>query len=132
MPYAVITDGRYRSAIAAARALGRAGYTVIVTQTRAESPKEPPVFSSRFALGRWIEGSCLDREYPDRLETLLREYDHPVLLCIGAGTLQTVAAQRERFRAVSDFLVASSETLEILNDKEMVHRRAQEIGRAHV
>ena len=51
----VITDGKYRSAIAAARALGRAGYRVVVTQTRADADIEPPVFSSRFAEGRWIE-----------------------------------------------------------------------------
>ena len=56
----IITDGTYRSAIAAARALGRAGWQVTVTQTRADVRQEPPVFSSRFARGRWIEGSWHD------------------------------------------------------------------------
>ncbi len=128
MQYAVITDGKYRSAIAAARALGRAGYQVIVTQTRAESQQEPPVFSSRYAQGLWLEGSCTDEEYPDRLEAALRAYEHPVLLCVGAATLNMVAEQRERFARIADFLIAPRDTLDALNDKETVHRRALELG----
>ena len=57
----IITDGRYRSAIAAARELGRAGYDVVVTEARADERAEPPVFSSRFARGAWIEGSVKGR-----------------------------------------------------------------------
>ena len=48
MRIAVVTDGKYRASIAAVRALGRAGYQVIVTQTRGDSPSEPPVFSSKY------------------------------------------------------------------------------------
>ena len=36
MKTAIVTDGKYRSSIAAVRALHRAGYQVIVTQTRAD------------------------------------------------------------------------------------------------
>lgn len=128
MNYAVITDGNYRSAIAAARALGRAGYTVIVTQTRGDVRREPPVFSSRFAAGRWIDGSCTDAAYADRLLALLAEYGRPVLLCVGAVTQRLVAEQRERFAAVADFLIASPEALALLNDKQAVHERAAALG----
>ncbi|MBR2779683.1 MAG: ATP-grasp domain-containing protein [Firmicutes bacterium] len=128
MKYVVVTDGRYRSAIAAVRAFGKAGYRVIVTQTRTESPEEPPVFQSRFAEGRWIEGSCDDKKYADRMYWLLAEMERPVLFCTGAATLNAVAGQRERFSAVCDFLIASPKVLDQLNDKEAVHKRALSLG----
>ncbi len=128
MKTVVITDGKYRSAIAVARALGRAGYRVVVTQTRADADIEPPVFSSRFAEGRWIEGGCGDPDYADRLLALLAEFGRPVLLCVGAASLQVVSAQRERFSAAADFLIAAPKTLALLNDKQAVHERAQALG----
>lgn len=126
----VITDGKYRSSIAAARTLGRAGYRVVVTQTRGDTAaaQEPPVFASRYvAEGRWLEGGAADPGYPDRLYALLEEYDHPVLFCAGAATLNAVSKQRERFAQVCDFLIALPDVLDTLNDKEAVHRRCQEL-----
>ena len=128
MRYAVITDGKYRSAIAAARALGRAGYQVIVTQTRVDAEGTPPVFASKFARGRWIDGSCKDPDYPARLLTLLDEYDRPVLLCVGAVTQRAVAERRAQFAEAADFLIAAPEALDLLNDKQAVHQRAAELG----
>ena len=132
MKTVVITDGKYRSALAAARDLGRAGYRVVVTQTRGDSPKEPPVFLSKFAEGRWIEGAVADPEYPERLLALLEglkaeggeDGPKPVLLCVGAGSLQTVAANRAAFEPAADFLIADPEALDALNDKQTVHARA--------
>ena len=95
---AVVTDGKYRSSIAAVRALGRAGYRVIVTQTRGDCAHEPAVFASRYAAQcRWIEGSAADEGYADRLLELVRGYERPVLFCVGAVTLNTVARAREKF-----------------------------------
>ena len=83
METVVITDGKYRSSIAAARALGRAGYQVVVTQTRKDASLEPPVFASRFvARGRWIQGAAADPDYPHRLLDVLEEYDIRSL-CVG-------------------------------------------------
>lgn len=125
----VITDGKYRSSIAAARVLGRAGYSVAVTQTQGDLSLEPPVFTSRYVdRGIWVEGSVSDPEYPERLYHLLEEFDRPVLFCVGAGTLNAVAGQRERFAGVCDFLIAPPEVLDSLNDKEAVHRRCAELG----
>ena len=125
----VITDGKYRSSIAAARMLGRSGYRVIVTQTRGDLALEPPVFASRYATWkRWLEGSVSDPDYPDRLYGLLERYDHPVLFCTGAATLNSVSRQRERFSQVCDFLIAPPGTLDALNDKEEVHRRCERLG----
>ena len=120
----IITDGRYRSAIAAARELGRAGYDVIVTETRADERTEPPVFSSKFARGEWIEGSVRDAEYPDRLLSFLRRFDRPVLLPVGAVTLKAVSERKVQFAEVSDFLIADPAALEALNDKNRVHEAA--------
>ena len=129
MKTALVTDGKYRSSIAAVRALHRAGYQVIVTQTRADVHAVPAVASSRCcAAFRWIDGAAADADYADRLAALLETYDRPVLFCVGAVTLNTVAAQRERFAQVADFLIAPRPVLDALNDKEMVHARAQSLG----
>ena len=126
---AVVTDGRYRSSIAAVRALGREGWHVVVTETRGEAAAPPPVFASKYAgETRWISGSCRDPNYPDRLYALCKEYDRPVLFCVGAVTLNAVARERERFQEVCDFLIAPPLALDGLNDKESVHCRALELG----
>lgn len=125
----VVTDGKYRSSIAAARMLGRAGYQVAAVQTRGDLALEPPVFTSRFvSRSHWLDGSVDAPDYPNRLYELLAQYDRPVLFCTGAATLNAVARQRERFTQVCDLLVAPPETLDALNDKEAVHRRCVELG----
>lgn len=128
MRTAIITDGKYRSSIAAARALGRAGYNVIVTQTKEDCPSEPPVFSSKYADGVWIEGSVKDKEYPDRLLELIKGSGKPILFPVGADTLNAVAADKARFEKHACFLIAASDVLDALNDKERVHERAPEFG----
>lgn len=125
----IVTDGKYRSAIAAVRALGREGWHVVAAQTREEAGASPPVFASRYVQEtRWIPGSCQDPDYPALLRSLCGEYTRPVLFCVGAATLNAVARERERFQEVCDFVVTSPEVLDQLNDKEAVHRRALELG----
>ena len=128
MKTVVITDGKYRSSIAAARAFGRAGYRVVVTEAEDDVKVEPPVFSSVFASGVLISGSVKDREYPERLKAILSSFDHPILFPVGAATLRTVAADRGAFSALADFLVPDGDVIDALNDKETVHERAKEIG----
>lgn len=129
MKTVIVTDGKYRASIAAVRALGRAGYRVVVTQTRGDAALEPPVFASRYAAEtRWLETSACGEDYAEKLLSLLAEYDHPVLFCIGAATQNLVAARREAFSGVCDFLVSPAFVLDALNDKEAVHRRCVELG----
>lgn len=124
----VVTDGRYRAALAAVRSLGEAGYQVVVTQTRKESGVDPSSFQSRYtAQTRWLEGSCKDADYSPRLLACLREFDRPILFCVGADTLNMVSRQRERFAQAADFLIAPPQVLDALNDKEAVHQRALEL-----
>lgn len=126
----VITDGKYRSSIAAVRTLGRAGYKVVVTQPRGDVAAEPPVFSSRYVSHiHWFEGESGDESYAERLLSFLAGFDErPILLCVGAVSLNTVARHRERFAEVADFLIAPPDVLDALNDKEAVHQRCEELG----
>lgn len=125
----VLTDAKYRSSIAAARTLGRAGYQVAAVQAGRWDFPDPPVFSSRYvARGHRIAAAPEEPEYGDRLLELLGEYGHPVLFCVGAATLQMVSRRREEFSKICDFLVAPPEVLDQLNDKEAVHSRCRELG----
>ena len=129
MKTAIVTDGNYRMSIAAVRALSCAGYHVVVTQTRGDVKTAPPVSVSKHcAEFRWIDGRVTDTEYKGRLISVLRDYEKPVLFCVGAVTLNLVAAQQEEFSDVADFLVASQSVLDQLNDKEVVHSRAEKLG----
>lgn len=129
MKTAIVTDGKYRSSIAAVRALGRAGYKVVVTQTRKDVKSAPAVCASRYVSEfRWIDGSCSDDDYAEKLMAVLREYAHPVLLCTGAVTLNSVSAHKCEFEELADFLVAEKTVLDALNDKEQVHIRCEELG----
>lgn len=125
MQTVVVTDGKYRASIAAVRTLGEAGYRVVVTQTRAETAATPAVFASRFVSEtRWVEGSCKDADYAERLLAVLKDYDRPVLFCIGADTLRVVSSRQTTFDRAADFLIAAPEILDALNDKQEVHERA--------
>lgn len=61
MKTAIVTDGKYRSSISAVRALHRAGYHVVVTQTRDDVRSAPAVALSK-SCGefRWIDGAAAD------------------------------------------------------------------------
>lgn len=130
MKTVVLTDCRYRSAIAAARSLGRGGWRVAAVEAGAE----PPVFSSRYVAEKRLlppfdPNKEPEREaYAGRLLELLGEYERPVLFCVGAATLNIAAQRREEFGKVCDFLIAPPEVLDRLNDKEAVHQRCAELG----
>ena len=129
MSTVILTDAKYRSAVAAARSLARAGHHVVAVQTRADVSGTPAVFASAAAREtRWIGGSVGDAEYPDRLAALLAEYDAPVVFPVGAATLNLLARERERFAPLCRALIAPPDVLDALNDKETVHRRAAALG----
>ena len=130
MPVVIVTDVRYRTALAVIRPLRKAGYTVVAVQTAQESPKKPAAFSSRF-VSRCVklEGSVKDEAYADRLLSLCGEFDtRPVLFPIGADTLATLSANEARFAAVCDFLVSPPQVLDDANDKRTVAQTARAVG----
>ena len=129
MKTVILTDSKYRSAISAARMFGRAGYHVVAVQTREDAPVKPPAFASRYvAEARGICGTARDAEYPERLLSLAREYDRPVIFPVGVATLDVLSRNRETFEQCADFLVSPPDVLAALNDKEEVHRRAARLG----
>ena len=129
MKTAIVTDVKYRAAIVVARALGKAGYRVVLVQAKGDCKGTPAAFSSRFATEcRYLEGSVKDEGYGAALLALIRAYDRPLLFCIGADTLRVVAEQKESFSPWADFLVADPWVLAALNDKEQVRARAEELG----
>ena len=133
MKTVVITDAKYRASIAAARTLGRGGFRVAAVQARADAKTTPPVSASRYVSEfHWLSGSASagqadGGEYIENLLEFLSGCDRPVLLCAGAGTLNAVAGQRERFREVCDFLISPPPVLDALNDKAAVQRRCEEL-----
>ena len=129
MQTVIVTDAKYRSAIAAVRALGRAGYKVVAVQTRGDCSAEPPAFVSRYVFeARMMDCSVSDERYTDELAALIREYGRPILFCVGAATLAAVSEKRDLFAEICDFLISPPDVLLALNDKEAVHRRAQELS----
>ena len=129
----IVTDVRYRTALAVIRPLGRAGYPVWAVQTAAESPRRPAAFSSRFVHEAvMLDGSVKDEGYAERLlalcERLAAQGERPVLFPIGANTLAMLSRNRERFRAVCDFLAAPPEILDRANDKRAVAQAAAACG----
>ena len=99
MKTAVVTDGKYRASLAAVRALGEAGYQVVVTQTREEAQETPASFLSRSGLSP-----------------------------TGAHTPRWGRAHQAELAPLADFLAARPPVLEDLNDKQTVHRRCLELG----
>lgn len=126
----IVTDVRYRTAPAVIRPLARKGYSVVAVQTRAESPRAPAAFSSRYVSRRvLLDGSVKDAGYAERLYALCASFaERPVLFPIGADTLAVLSAQRERFSAVCDFLVAPPDVLELANDKARLAQCAQRLS----
>lgn len=126
----IVTDVRYRTALAVIRPLSSAGYPIIAVQTLRESPKKPAAFYSRF-VNRCVmlEGSVKDASYAKRLLALCRECkERPVLFPIGADTLAMLAKNAQEFQAVCDFLVSPTQTLDAANDKRTVAQLARQIG----
>ena len=126
----LITDVRYRTAMAVIRPLKRAGYRILAVQASAEAPLDPPAFVCR-SVDECVrlDGSVHDAAYADRLLALCRaQTERPALFPIGADTLSAVAARRAEFQAVCYFLVADPEILDSANDKRVVARAALACG----
>ena len=129
MPVVIVTDVRYRTALAVIRPLRKAGYTVVAVQTARESPKNPPAFSSRCVDRRvMLDGSVKDEDYASRLLALCGEYERPVLFPIGADTLAMLSKHRAAFEPVCDFLVSAPAVLDAANDKRVVADTARRVG----
>ena len=130
MQTVLVTDVRYRTALAVIRPLAKAGHRVVAVQTRQESPQFPAAFSSRYVSQRvLLDGSVKDENYVHRLLELCKAQEsRPVLFPIGADTLAAVSRHLKEFQAVCDCLVSPPEILDAANDKRTVTLTARQIG----
>ncbi len=125
----LVTDVRYRTALAVLRPLARAGYRVVAVQTSTDSPSDPPAFVSRYVCEAVrLDGSVKDGDYADRLLALCGRYERPVLFPIGADTLAMLSKNARRFAAVADFLCAPPAVLDAANDKAAVAQTCAALG----
>ena len=128
---AIITDVHYRMSLALVRDLGEAGVRVICCESDLlrDQLSAPPLG----ALSRYCERHVWlsENHYLDSLVNLCLEVGEayscrPVLLPVGAATLAAVAAERDRFDAVSCLLIPTTEQLELFNSKDRLAKLATE------
>ena len=120
----IITDAMYRSSLAAVQALKGKEYNIIVCQTD-DYKKTPLSFKSRYV----SEAVFLhEKNYAKELLQLAQKYDNPVILPIGAKTVELLSNNCEIFEKCASFLVPAPKALSDANDKKGVARIACELG----
>lgn len=126
----IITDAKYRASLAAVRSLAACGYEIVITQTKAETGANIPAFSSCFVQRTVLFDCSVENEeaYMTALENLVKEYDNPVILPIGAKTLGYLSKRRESFAKICNFLCPCEKALELANDKSAVAALAEKMG----
>lgn len=129
---AIITDVHYRMSLALVRDLGQAGVQVVTCERTSlkDNPSFPPLggLSKYAARHVWLS----DSTYLEDLLALCTEVsaagDQPALLPVGASTLSALAAHRDDFTGACGMCIPTTEQLDLFNDKEAVHRLAEELG----
>ena len=130
---AIVTDIHYRMSLALLRDLGEAGVDIICCESDRyrDSKASPPLgaLSRHCKRQVWLR----DDDYLSALLELCREIGEtyqcrPVLLPVGAATLASVAAAREKFASVASLLIPTTEQLDLFNSKERLASLAQELG----
>ena len=125
----IVTDAKYRAAVAAVRSLARAGHTVVLTQAALDSDKIIPAFNSVYANETVLFDCSADDEiYKEKLIELCKKYDTPILFPIGAKTLSLIAENKDEFSLVSKFTLPHTDALDLANDKEKVRLAAEKCG----
>ncbi len=125
----VITDAKYRMSLAAVRSLAECGHEIILTQT-ADCEKLIPAFYSKHA-SKTVIFNCASTEkeaYRKELVALLSSLDHPILLPVGAKTLELISERRDEFSKFCKFTVPEKSALDNANDKLAVTGTAQKLG----
>ena len=128
----VVTDAKYRASLAAVRSLARAGHTVVLTQTALDikANEKPAAFYSKYVSEALLLDTSVndEKDYLEKLFSLLSKYESPVLFPIGAKSFSLVSKHAEKLAEVSAFTVASVSALEAANDKSLVKKHAESLG----
>lgn len=120
----IITDAKYRASLATVHALAKKEYNIILCQTD-DYKKTPCSFKSKYVKRAVI---LHDENYAEELLKLIREYERPVVLPIGAKTTELLSKNSEIFKVHCDFLVPSPKALDNANDKKTASLAAEELN----
>ncbi len=131
MATVIVTDGKYRSAVAAVRSFGAAGNTVIVIQSGAE--RTPAAVSKYAHASVTLDLSTKASEYSEALFAAIEAIaadsgERPCVFPIGADTINVMSRSAEHFSEICDFLLPSPEALDAANDKARVAKTAEKLG----
>ncbi|MDI3316142.1 MAG: glycosyltransferase [Bacillota bacterium] len=131
---ALVTDARYRTALAMVRSLGRSGVRVLAAESgragEGGPEPEPLAFASRYVAGRFRLPDAR-REPEAFVEAVVRlagEQGVDALLPAGAASLAALSRARERVAAAVGLLVPPAEKLELANDKARLLELAARAG----
>ncbi|MDI3298520.1 MAG: glycosyltransferase [Bacillota bacterium] len=130
---ALVTDARYRTALAMVRSLGRAGVRVLAAESEAgeaAGAPEPLAFASRFAEGRFrLPDARREPEaFVEAALRLARERRVDALLPAGAASLAALSRARERLAGAVGILLPEAGKLELANDKARLLELAGRAG----
>jgi predicted ATP-grasp superfamily ATP-dependent carboligase len=121
----LVTDGANRVALAAVRALGRAGAEVHVVEQERFAARTPAAFVSRHASSREVVPSLHQgKDFIEALARRARGVD--VVLPVSTNVLLACAADRERIPA--KLAAPPLETIRRANDKSSVLALARKLG----
>lgn len=131
MATVIVTDGKYRSAVAAVRSFGAAGNTVIVIQSGAE--RTPAAVSKYAHASVTLDLSTKASEYSEALFAAIEAIaadagERPCVFPVGADTIDVMSRSAEHFSEICDFLLPSPEALDAANDKARVAKTAEKLG----
>jgi predicted ATP-grasp superfamily ATP-dependent carboligase len=122
----LVTDGNQRSALAAVRALGRAGLDVIVGETEVPSLAG----RSRYATRSFRYPSPFDHEqaFVEAVEETAKDTGADLILPMTDITSAVLAEHRDRLEKHTRIAVADADAFWRASDKVALHRLADELG----
>lgn len=116
----------FRQTITVVRALGRAGYDVIVGKDTEHAYSE----FSRYAKGAWRHPSVTSPAFIPALEEFLqgKDPDKTYVFPIGEGSLSVLAENLPRLQGKARFVMPPPEATRLCLDKNAAYRLAAELG----
>ncbi len=121
----LVTDGANRVALAAVRALGRAGASVVVVEQERFAAKTPPAFVSRFAARHDLLPSLPDE---DRFIEALARRAAEVDVLLPVSTNVVIACAKHRSKLAVAMALPPLETIRRANDKSCALAAARKVG----
>lgn len=126
----IVTDLKYRMALAPVRTLARAGYTVTGTEFESTPPEEAIGFYSAYLDDRRFLPEGEDA-LTEALISLCREKtvggEKPVIVPVGRKVL-SVLQNRPEMAGYADFIVPQKDVMDIADDKGKLYAIASELG----